>query len=52
MEIVKMRVTQVLIRKSCVPLKNRLCKLMPSAIKLIRQAILHYADSVMKRYEV
>ena len=33
----------------CVQLKNRLSELMPSNIQLIRQAIFHYVDSVMKR---
>ena len=36
----------------CVQLKNRLCELMPSNAQLIRQSILHYVDSVMKRQKV
>ena len=35
-----------------VQLKNRLCELMASNTQLIRQAILHYVDSVMKRQKV
>ena len=33
-------------------LKNRLCELMPSNTQFIRQAILHYEDSVMKRQSI
>ena len=33
-------------------LKNRLCELMPSNSQFIRQAILHYVDSVMKRQSI
>ena len=33
-------------------LSNRLCKLMPSNTQFIRQAILHYIDSVKKRQSV
>ena len=36
----------------CVQLKNRLCKLMSSNTQFIRQAIIHYVDSVMKRQKV
>ena len=36
----------------CVQFKNRLCELMSSNTQLIRQAILHYVDSVMKRQKV
>ena len=33
-------------------LKNRLCELMPSNTQFIRQAILHYENSVMKRQSI
>ena len=36
----------------CVQLKKRLCELMSSSTQLIRQLILHYVDSVMKRKKV
>ena len=36
----------------CVQFKNSLCELMPSNTQLIRLAILHYVDSVMKRQKV
>ena len=36
----------------CVLLKNKLCKLMTSNTQFIRQAILHYVDSVTKRQKV
>ena len=48
----KTRGTQARNRKPFVSLKNRLCELMPSNTQSIRQAILHYEDSVMKRQSI
>ena len=36
----------------CVQLKKRLCELVPSNTQLIRQGVLHYVDSIMKRQKV
>ena len=33
----------------CMQIKNRLCELAPSSTQLVRQGVLHYVDSVMKR---
>ena len=49
MAITKMLGTQARNRKPLCQLKNRLCELIPSNTQFIRQAILHYVDSVMER---